>query len=122
MNASDAVNTMSLLGGFLAMLAGVYLLTMFRPDMKGKTSLDDHASNYSSIDDLIRGSQRQILAPWREHHGSVSSISSGGNGRQGLLGSGDDEGSEIELTNLNEVAKMTYGRSSGTGSDEHHVP
>jgi hypothetical protein len=106
MNTSDAVNTLSLLGGFLAMLAGVYLLTMFQPDMKGKTSLGDHASNYSSIDDLIRGSPRLILAPWRDHRRSVSTIGSEGDGREGLLGLSGEGGSEVELASLNEHGKI----------------
>jgi len=118
MNTSDAINTLSLLGGFLAMLAGVYLLTMFRPDMKGKASLGDHASNCSSIDDLIRGSQRQILAPWRKHRRSICSISSGGGDREGLLGSGGDGGSEVELSSLNELGKMTARMGSGGTNDE----
>jgi hypothetical protein len=116
-NASDAVNSMSLLGGFLAMLAGVYLLTMFRPDIKDKTLLGDHARNYSSIDDLIRGSQRQILAPWRGHRHSVSSIGSRGVD-EGLLGASGEGGSEVELTSLNEHGKMMERTSAGVIDDE----
>jgi hypothetical protein len=100
MNTSDAVNTLSLLGGFLSMLAGVYLLTMFRPDVKGKGSQGDHASNYSSIDDLIGGSQMQVLAPWRSHRHSISSTDSRGGDREGLLGLSGEEGSEVELTSI----------------------
>jgi hypothetical protein len=117
MNTSDAVNTVSLLGGFLAMLAGVYLLTMFRPDVKGKTSVGDHASNYSSIDDLIRGSQRQILAPWRGHRHSVSSIGSRCGDREGLLGSSGEGRSEVELTSLNEHGKMMERTGTSVTND-----
>jgi len=117
MNTSDAVNTLSLLGGFLAMLAGVYLLTMFQPDIKGKTSLGDHDSNYSSIDDLIRESQRQILAPWRDHRRSVSTIGSGGDDREGLSSSGEG-GSEVELASLNEYGKMTGRTGAGVTNGE----
>lgn len=99
------------------MLAGVYLLTMFRPDIKGKTSLGDHTSNYSSIDDLIRGSQRQILAPWRKHRHSVSSIGSIGGDREGLFGSSSEEGSEVELSCLNEHGKMTERTGTGETND-----
>jgi magnesium transporter len=118
MNASDAVNAMPLLGGFLAMLAGVYLLTMFRPDTKGKTLSGDHARNYSSIDDLIRGSQRQILVPWRGHRHSVSSIGSRGVDHEGLLGASGEGGSEVELTSLNEHGKMMERTSADVIDDE----
>jgi hypothetical protein len=118
MNTSDAVNTLSLLGGFLAILAGVYLPTMFRPDIKGKVSLGDHASNYSSIDDLIRGSQRQVLAPWRNHRHSVISFGSTGGDREGLLDSSGEGGSEVELTSLNEHGKMTERMGGGVPNDE----
>ena len=97
------------------MLAGVYLLTIFRLDVKGKASLGDHASNYSSINDLIRGSQRQVLAPWRNH--SVSSIGSRRGDREGLLGSSGEGGSEVVLTSLNEHGK-TERTGAGVTNDE----
>ena len=103
------------------MLAGVYLLTMFRPDMKGKNSLGDHASNYTSIDDMIHGSQRQIIAPWRNYRRSVSSISSGGGDREGLLGSAGNGGSEVELTSLNGHGTVTDRPESGATTDELRV-
>ena len=100
------------------MLAGVYLLTMFRPDRKGETSPGSHASNYSSIDDLIRGPQRQVLAAWRDHRRSVSSIGSRGGDHEGLLGATGEEGSELELGGLNEHGKMMVRTSAGVTNDE----
>ncbi len=99
------------------MLAGVYLLTMFRPDAHSTVSLGNLGSSYSSIDDMIRGSQRQILGPWQSHRRSESSIGSGAD-RDRLLGGNGEEGSEVELARLNDSGKITDRLCAGIDNTE----
>jgi hypothetical protein len=71
------------------------------------------------MDELIRGSQMQVLAPWRNHRNSVSSFGSTGSDHEGLLGQSEARGDQVELKRLNEHGKEST--SCDIVNDEHEV-
>jgi hypothetical protein len=92
------------------MLAGVYLLTMFRPEIQGTQSQSNLDSPTGSIEDL----RRQVLSPWRYSFASIDSRSADLEG----LRAGGDRGSALELASLNGNGKRTGGYNILSTSDE----
>ncbi len=94
-NTSDAVNTLSLLSGFLVIFTGVYLLNLSRGDPNGQKMIN--ATTHDGIaTDIISGIQtrrsmqsRRSLDPGRM---SIGANSFGrGDDREGLIHAYDEE-------------------------------
>ena len=94
-NTSDAVNTISLLTGFLVIFAGVYLLNISRGDPDGQRMMN--GSPHDGIaTDIISGIQtRRSMQARRStdpHRMSIGSSSYGRTGdREGLIRAYDEE-------------------------------
>jgi hypothetical protein len=93
-NTSDAVNTLSLLSGFLVIFTGVYLLNISRTDPDGFKAINGHEVDGIATD-IISGIQtrrsmqaRRSLEP---HRMSVGSNGFGRTDRDGLIRSYDEE-------------------------------
>ncbi|KAH6668012.1 magnesium transporter NIPA-domain-containing protein [Halenospora varia] len=94
-NTSDAVNTISLLSGFLVIFTGVYLLNLSRGDPNGQKMI--HGTTHDGIaTDIISGIQtrrsmqaRRSLDPHRMSMGSQG-YGRGGD-REGLIRAYDEE-------------------------------
>ena len=95
------------------MLAGVYLLTMFRPEIQGPQSRSNLDSPAGSIEDL----RRQVLSPWRY---SFASIDSRNADLEGLLRASGDRGSALELASLNGNGKRNGEDNRLNTRDEDH--
>ena len=94
-NTSDAVNTLSLLSGFLVIFTGVYLLNISRSDPEGHKMING-AVNDGIATDIISGIQtrrsmqaRRSLDPHRISMGSNGY--SRGADREGLMRAYDEE-------------------------------
>jgi hypothetical protein len=94
-NTSDAVNTLSLLSGFLVIFAGVYLLNISRGDPEGKRMING-ADHDGIATDIISSIQtRRSMQARRSGDPSRLSMGSQGYGRggdrQGLIHAYDEE-------------------------------
>ncbi len=137
-NTSDAVNTLSLLSGFLVIFTGVYLLNISRGDPDGHSMING-AAHDGIATDIISGIQtrrsmqsRRSLDP---HRMSMGSNGYGRGDREGLIRAYDEEESTgFGLTDLTEDSdeevhsrtsngklngKMNGGKSSFSEPLEH---
>jgi hypothetical protein len=92
-NTSDAVNTLSLLSGFLVIFTGVYLLNLSRHDPDGRKMLNGHVPEGIATD-LVSGIQtRRSMQARRslDHRLSMGSNGYGRSDRDGLIHSYDEE-------------------------------
>jgi hypothetical protein len=94
-NTSDAVNTLSLLSGFLVIFTGVYLLNISRSDPDGHRMING-ANNDGIATDIISSIQtrrsmqaRRSLDPTRVSMGSNGYVR--GSDREGLIHAYDEE-------------------------------
>ena len=94
-NTSDAVNTLSLLSGFLVIFTGVYLLNISRSDPDGHRMING-ANNDGIATDIISSIQtrrsmqaRRSLDPTRASMGSNGYVR--GSDREGLIHAYDEE-------------------------------
>lgn len=127
-NTTDAVNTISLLCGFLIIFSGVYLLNLSRHDPDGKTMLNNKLDEEGVPTDGIASYQtRRSIQSRRStdpHRRSLSGNFLNGHGdREGLMHSYDAENQAFGLSELTEDSDgepgPTYKRSeeaSRTGS------
>jgi hypothetical protein len=127
-NTSDAVNTLSLLSGFLVIFTGVYLLNLSRSDPDGRKMASGLAADGIATD-IISGIQtrrsmqaRRSLDP---HRMSVGSNAYGrGGDREGLIHAYDEEeNAGFGLTDLTEDSddegappRSMNGKANGNGN------
>ncbi|CZT51388.1 probable DUF803 domain membrane protein [Rhynchosporium secalis] len=122
-NTSDAVNTISLLCGFLVIFAGVYLLNISRGDPNGRkmmagTTQDGIATDIISGIQTRRSMQlRRSLDP---HRMSVGSNYGRTGDREGLIHAYDEE-EGVGLTSLTEDSDddpppLAKGKMNGNGN------
>jgi hypothetical protein len=126
-NTSDAVNTLSLLSGFLVTFTGVYLLNISRGDPDGHKMI--HGAPYDGIaTDIVSGIQtrrsmqaRRSLDPHRMSMGSDGYATSD---RDGLMrGYDEEENAGFGLTDLASDSDSDPRKSIGTlhhGDDSGH--
>lgn len=125
-NTSDAVNTLSLLCGFLVIFTGVYLLNISRSDPEGHRLING-ANNDGIATDIISSIQtrrsmqaRRSLEP---HRLSMGSNGYGRGDREGLIHAYDEEeNTGFGLTDLTEDSdednppKHANGKMNGNGN------
>ncbi|KAI1004955.1 hypothetical protein K3495_g3258 [Podosphaera aphanis] len=123
-NTSDAVNTISLLCGFLVIFAGVYLLNISRSAPDGHRIINNSAQDVDAPDPISSISRRRSM----QRHESIDSqrMSSDINGygrgdRQGLIYAYDEEqGASFGLHDLTEESeddkpyRHANGKSNGS--------
>ncbi|MCJ1277058.1 hypothetical protein MMC21_004867 [Puttea exsequens] len=80
-NTTDAVNTISLLSGFLVIFTGVYLLNLSRDDPNGQKLLNGHLSDGVPTDGITGLQTRHSMQTRRSLDPGRASIGSSGYGR-----------------------------------------
>ncbi|RJE25308.1 DUF803 domain membrane protein [Aspergillus sclerotialis] len=127
-NTTDAVNTISLLCGFLVIFAGVYLLNLSRHDPDGRSLLNNKFDDEGVPTDGIASYQtrrsiqsRRSLDP---HRRSASGQFLNGHGdREGLMRSYDAENQTFGLADLAEESDgepgPTFKRSEDVDRTQH---
>ncbi|KAL5338522.1 magnesium transporter NIPA-domain-containing protein [Aspergillus crustosus] len=106
-NTTDAVNTISLLCGFLIIFSGVYLLNISRHDPDGRMHVPKYADEGVPTDGIAGFQTRRSMQARRSsepHRRSSSSIAffNGQSDREGLIRSYDVESQHIGLSDLTE--------------------
>ena len=105
-NTSDAVNTISLLCGFLVIFAGVYLLNLSRGDPDGHKLLNGKIEEGVPTDGMSGILTRRSMQASRSSEHARQSIGSVGFGtrgdREGLIHAYDQENGGFGLTELTE--------------------
>lgn len=103
-NTVDAVNTISLLSGFLVIFTGVYLLNLSRHDPDGHKMLNGHIPEGIGTDLVSSIQTRRSMQARRstDHRLSVGSNGYGRSDREGLIRSYDEENGGFGLTDLAE--------------------
>lgn len=120
-NTTDAVNTISLLCGFLIIFSGVYLLNLSRYDPDGRSLHPNKMDDESAPTDGIASYQtrrslqsRRSLDPHRRSSSSAHFLNGHGD-REGLIRSYDTENQSYGLAELTEESDgepgPTYKRS-----------
>jgi magnesium transporter len=123
-NTTDAVNTISLLCGFLVIFSGVYLLNLSRTDPDGRTLLtgkpDDEdgapTDGISSLSTRISMQARRSLDPHRRSSSSMF-YQNGQADREGLMSSYDAENNIISLNELREMSDGDAGPTRKRSED-----
>lgn len=85
-NTTDAVNTISLLSGFLVIFTGVYLLNLSRGDPNGHKLLNGHITDGVPTDGITGLQTRRSMQNRRSVDGGRASTGSAGFGRSGERG------------------------------------
>lgn len=105
-NTTDAVNTISLLSGFLVIFTGVYLLNLSRGDPNGHRLSDGSDEDAIPTDGIASLQTRRSMQTRRSvdaHRVSSASAGFGSRGdREGLIHSYDEETGGFGLTDLTE--------------------
>jgi magnesium transporter len=105
-NTTDAVNTLSLLCGFLVIFAGVYLLNLSRTDPSGAKMLAGQGGSDSIGTDMVSTVQTRMSMEARHSMGGNGRMSMGSNrggDREGLIRAYDEEeAAGFGLTDLTE--------------------
>lgn len=127
-NTTDAVNTISLLTGFLIIFSGVYLLNLSRHDPDGRkmSAVKDDEDNGVPTDGIASYSTRLSLQARRSldpHRRSSSSIPylNGQGDQEGLMRSYDAENGVIGLTELREDSDGEPGPPRQRTEDENEA-
>jgi hypothetical protein len=131
-NTTDAVNTISLLCGFLTIFSGVYLLNLSRNDSDGRTLLNGKTGEEGGVptDGIASFSTRLSMQARRSfdpHRRSSSSIfyPNGQCDREGLMRSYDIENNGIGLSDLREAndeqSESTQKRNEDDSSATYHI-
>ena len=127
-NTTDAVNTISLLCGFLVIFAGVYLLNLSRHDPDGRSLLNNKLDDEGVPTDGIASYQpRRSIQSRRSfdpHRRSTSGQFINGHGdREGLMRSYDAENQTFGLDDLAEESDgepgPTFKRSEDVDRTQH---
>lgn len=104
-NTTDAVNTISLLCGFLVIFTGVYLLNLSRGDPDGHRLMNGKESSGIPTDGIASLQTRRSMQAQRSferHRLSSGSISYSRGDREGLIHAYDEENGGFGLTDLTE--------------------
>ncbi|MCJ1467695.1 hypothetical protein MMC07_006320 [Pseudocyphellaria aurata] len=131
-NTTDAVNTISLLSGFLVIFTGVYLLNLSRGDPDGHRLLNGNLEDGVPTDGIASLQTRrsmQIRRSIEAHRLSSGSTGFGTRGdRQGLIHSYDEENGGFGLTDLAEYGdeglhpdRPSMNGRSGSNSSNHRA-
>lgn len=114
-NTTDAVNTISLLSGFLVIFTGVYLLNLSRGDPDGHKLLNGSVDDGVPTDGITGLQTRRSMQTRRsvDHHRvSSGSLGYGNRGdRQGLIHSYDEENGGFGLTDLSEDSDEEHSKA-----------
>lgn len=124
-NTTEAVNTISLLCGFLIIFSGVYLLNLSRDDPDGKNALGNQFSDAAPTDGISGFPTRRSMQLRRSGEGFRSPFHPGSgrtsqDDRRGLMADYDIE-NQVELGDLVEESDdegSTHGKR--TSFDEEH--
>jgi magnesium transporter len=110
-NTVDAVNTISLLSGFLVIFTGVYLLNLSRGDPDGRRALNGYVPDGIATDIVSSIQTRRSMQSRRsmDHRLSVGSNGFGRSDREGLIRSYDEE--ENAGFGLTDLAEESEGES-----------
>ncbi|KAL8852818.1 MAG: hypothetical protein Q9221_002327 [Calogaya cf. arnoldii] len=125
-NTTDAVNTISLLSGFLVIFTGVYLLNLSRGDPNGQTLLRGKGEDGIPTDGITGLQTRASMQTRRSgevRRASNGSVGFSGRGdREGLIHSYDEENGGFGLTDLTEDSEEEYEtpRPSVNGRIHHN--
>lgn len=105
-NTTDAVNTISLLSGFLVIFTGVYLLTLSHGDPNGHHLLNGIAEDGVPTDGIAGLQTRHSMQTRRSMEARRISAGTASHGirgdREGLIRSYDEENGGFGLTDLTE--------------------
>jgi len=119
-NTSDAVNTISLLSGFLVIFTGVYLLNLSRHDPDGRKMMNGHMPEGIATDLVSSIQTRRSMQARRstDHRLSVGSNGFDRSDRAGLIQSYDEEeNAGFGLTDLAEESEEdTPVHANGTAN------
>jgi magnesium transporter len=113
-NTSDAVNTLSLLCGFLVTFTGVYLLNLSRADPNGTKMLARRGTDVGGTD-MISSVQTRLSMSARRSTDPRMSVGSRGD-REGLMRAYDEEASGFSLTDLGDDSEDDDPRRLGNGN------
>ncbi|KAL9602389.1 MAG: hypothetical protein Q9179_002546 [Wetmoreana sp. 5 TL-2023] len=125
-NTTDAVNTISLLSGFLVIFTGVYLLNLSRGDPNGHMLLSGKGEDGIPTDGITGLQTRASMQTRRSIDARRISSGSAGFGsrgdREGLIHSYDEENGGFGLTDLTEDSEedQETPRPSGKGRVHQH--
>jgi hypothetical protein len=123
-NTVDAVNTLSLLSGFLVIFTGVYLLNLSRGDPDGRRTLNGHVSDGIATDIVSSIQTRRSMQSRRsvDHRLSVGSNGFGRGDREGLIHAYDEEeNAGFGLTDLaedSEEESSIHANGTANGSSK----
>lgn len=129
-NTTDAVNTISLLSGFLVIFTGVYLLNLSRGDPDGRRLLNGSLEDGVPTDGIASLQTRRSMQIRRSIEAHRISSGSAGFGtlgdREGLIHSYDEEHEGFGLTNLAKVSdegldpdRPSINGQSGSNGSNH---
>lgn len=133
-NTTDAVNTISLLCGFLVIFTGVYLLNLSREDPEGRQLLSNTLENGVPTDGMTGLSTRHSMQLRRSgegghYRGSSGSINLANGDRQRLIHSYDADNGQVDLHDLGEDSDEENGKrtsfdelSNGNGTRHKGSP
>ncbi|KAJ5682818.1 magnesium transporter NIPA5 [Penicillium macrosclerotiorum] len=110
-NTTDAVNTISLLCGFLIIFTGVYLLNLSRHDPDGRSMVNSKLDEEGVPTDGIAGYQTRRSMQSRRSSSSIAYINGHGD-REGLIHSYDIENNQG--INLDDLAEESDGEPGPT--------
>lgn len=115
-NTTDAVNTISLLCGFLVIFTGVYLLNLSREDPEGRQLLSNTLENGVPTDGMAGLATRHSMQLRRSDEGhyrtSSGSINLANGDRQRLIHNYDRENGHVDLHDLGEDSEEEDGKKS----------
>ncbi|TAQ87846.1 hypothetical protein B7494_g3815 [Chlorociboria aeruginascens] len=124
-NTSDAVNTLSLLCGFLVIFTGVYLLNLSRGDPDGRKMINGAAHDGIATDIISGINTRRSMQARRSldpHRLSMGSTGYGrGGDREGLIRAYDEEeNTGLGLADLGEDSDEDTSPRNGNGTINGH--
>ncbi|KAK3295718.1 magnesium transporter NIPA-domain-containing protein [Chaetomium fimeti] len=119
-NTTEAVNTLSLICGFLVTFTGVYLLNLSRNDPNGTKMLARRSNGDTTGTDMISSIQTRMSMEARRSQGGPGGGGGGDRGdREGLIHAYDEEEAAGGGFGLNDLAEDTDEESS---SDDPRSP
>jgi len=121
-NTTDAVNTLSLLSGFLVIFTGVYLLNLSRDDPDGHKLLNGHVSDGVPTDGITGLQTRHSMQTRRSMDpGRASTSSSGfGRGERGtLMHSFEEHNIGLGLEDLAEDTDEEHDMKNANGNGRY---
>jgi hypothetical protein len=125
-NTTDAVNTISLLCGFLIIFSGVYLLNISRHDPDGRVLVprfDDEGVPTDGIAGFQTRRSMQARRSSEPHRRSSSSVTflNGQGDREGLIRSYDIESQHFGLSDLTEESDREPGPTFKRGEEVDRI-